>query len=382
MLSDILHKVAAMDFEEQYEGKYKPRPSLSGPQRCIRQLTYWARGEEKKPLPGRAVVVMEDSSWHEELTADLVRRSAFKLHSEQMSVTIPNAYYWRTKGTWECVVCKRMGNAQTVYHNSECHGHIDFMVTDLTGKDTLVEHKALSHFGFQGLLDNPIKNLPLDYFTQTAIYMRGAQAVNPELKDALLLVKNKNQSGYLEFVLSYNGKKDELKIKEMIHHTGDRTKIDRTMRKVTEEAFAKFARVEAHRKAGTLPDRQYYYDNWHCEYCMFNRQCWLGYVAEFNEMSNDAVVLEGNLVELVKTERAFAADESKAKKGKEAKRKEIKRVLKEFQIREGVIDSRYRLKWTVKEVDKLNTDLLQPSERDRIMEKQLQERLDIKEIKQ
>lgn len=371
MLADVLHKVAAMRFQDEAEHKYRPRPSSAGPERCIRQMVYSAMGESKRPLPGRAVLVFEDSSWHEELTADLIRQSAYQIHSEQMSITIPAAFPWRTKGHWVCDVCSEK------IPNKDCHGHIDYIVTDIMKTDTLIEHKALSHFGFENLLNG---GLPLDYFTQMAIYMKGAQLVNPDLVDCALLIKNKNQSGYLEFLCRYS-RPDTLTVFERIHHTGDRVTLNIDYKHIVQSAFFKFAQVEEYRKAKELPDRPYDYDHWRCQYCQFTKKCWENYVPEFNTMSTDAIEAEGHIVEMVRDERALSKKESLLIKERKALRVEIKEVLKEHKIRHAFIGDQWEVTWKASVMEKLDPELLDPSDRKKATVEVPTDRLTIKAVK-
>lgn len=85
MLADVLVKIAGM--EAPPEAPYRPRPSSSGPDRCLRQLVYKARGFVGKPIGDRFIMVLDDSSWHEELTADWIRKSAFQLLDQQLAVS-------------------------------------------------------------------------------------------------------------------------------------------------------------------------------------------------------------------------------------------------------------------------------------------------------
>ena len=372
MLADTLLKVLAMKFQEEAEHKYRPRPSMAGPERCIRQTVYSAMGESKRPLPGRAVAVFSDSSWAEETTADLIRQSAYQIHSEQMPITIPDAFPWRTKGHWVCDVCGEK------IPNKDCHGHIDYIVTDMMAVDHLVEHKALSHFGFEGMMNG---SLPLDYFTQLAIYMNGAQRLNPDLQSGILLVKNKNQSGYLEFTCQYHLKTDTFTVLERIHHTGDRQTLNLSYKKIVESAFFKFASVEGYRKAKVLPDRPYDYDHWRCQYCQFTKTCWQNYVPEFNEMSTDAVVAEGHIVELIDKERDLAQGESVLIKKRKALRVDIKKVLKEHDIRHAFIGEKWELTWKAGTMEKLDPELLHPSDRKKATIEVPTDRLTIKKVK-
>ena len=123
MLADVLLKVAGTEKREQ---EYRPRPSSAGPERCLRQQVYKARGQKGGPMGDRFVVVLDDSSWHEELTADWIRKTTFRLHSQQMEII--------------CGEAPHMGQIVPVL------GHIDGIITDVTGVDRLWEHKAINYF--------------------------------------------------------------------------------------------------------------------------------------------------------------------------------------------------------------------------------------------
>ena len=84
MLADLIIKIAGM--EAKKEAEYRPRPSSAGPERCLRQLVYRAQGITGKPIGNRFIMVLDDSSWHEELTADWIRKSAFQLLDQQKKV--------------------------------------------------------------------------------------------------------------------------------------------------------------------------------------------------------------------------------------------------------------------------------------------------------
>ena len=89
MLVELLHKVAQMEDEDREPVDYYPRPSMAGPDRCIRQMVYLARGEEKeKALDGRVLHIFNDGHWHEELTIEWIQKTAFTLHSQQMRIRV------------------------------------------------------------------------------------------------------------------------------------------------------------------------------------------------------------------------------------------------------------------------------------------------------
>ena len=273
MLADVLHKVAGMEQEDATP--YAIRPSLASPEtadspgRCKRAMTYWRRGETPAPWPGRFVLVLDDSSWHEELTADWIRKTAYRLHSQQMAVDIPLPQ--PLGGERFCGRC-RVPIPPTVLH-----GHIDGIFTDLLGVDRLLEMKALNHFGFQRLLN---EELPLDYLTQACLYLRGLRTLSADLREAVLLVKNKNTAAYLEYRLSHDPEEDLCHVVELVASDGTRRALDVFLPGLVTTALRKFEEVEQHAAARTLPPRPFARDTWQCDYCRFGERCWQGFEAE------------------------------------------------------------------------------------------------------
>jgi CRISPR/Cas system-associated exonuclease Cas4 (RecB family) len=302
MIADIIPKLA--EFERE-DWKYKPRPSNAGPERCIRQMVYHGLEVPKEPLPGRALLVFDDSSWHEELTADWIRKSAYKLHSEQMKVEIDS-------------------------QGIKLTGHIDYLITDLTGQDFLLEHKAINHFSFQRYAEG---DLPMDYLTQMALYLRGLQKIQPELKQGMLLVKNKNNAQYLEIECQYE--LDNLWVKSITTSTGEVKEIDKVFTDITENAFRKFVEINEYIKSKTLPKRQYELSDWRCQYCAWAGTCWQNWEQEIESMATDQALdeefetLSGHYLELNMhiTEMTKEKDELK---------NQIKNALKERNVRSGL----------------------------------------------
>jgi len=348
MLAEILHKILSMEAEP--DRPYYPRPSIAGPERCLRQLVYWARGDAKKAFAGRMLQVLSDSSWGEETTADLIRKSAFQLHSEQMGASLRNALPWMPDTKWRCKACDK-----DIPHK-DLHGHIDYIVTDIMGTDYLTDHKSINHFSHQRYCG---EGVPLDYFYQLAVYARGLQEYNPGLKGILLLMKNKNTSGYLEFRGEYDAPSDTLCVFEKTFHTGERQEINLIIPNITNNAIARFAEVEKHRKAGTLPARQYTLDDWQCQYCSYSENlCWKGWEQEHALLTED-VVLDEEISTLVRYERETALHEASAKKEREELKEKLKQILKERGIRSGKT-SEYIVEWTVAMGKKFDKDLLPP----------------------
>jgi len=274
MIADILHKVAGMDNEDS---KYYPRPSLAGPDRCIRQMVFWGMGIERQPLPGRAVVIFNDSSFHEDLTGDWIRKSAYQLHSEQMKVDIGEKY------------------------GIHLEGSIDGIITDLTEKDIHYEHKGINHFTFQKYWAGEI---PQDYIAQTCLYNLGLKQVNPDIDTSILLIKNKNTSQYLEFIILY-GEGDNAIIVERTNSQGEKIEMGEVIPSITDEAFKKFGQVKECIDKKTLPKRQYDIDNWHCEYCGWNQVCWKEYEKEFQELKTDEM-LPNEVADMVRYSKELA----------------------------------------------------------------------------
>ena len=293
MIADALLKIAGMG--QPAEQEYRPRPSSSGPEKCLRQLAYKAQGAKSKKMADRFVVVLDDSSWHEELTADWIRKSAFQLHSQQLMLN--------------CGTTTHMGQLFDVF------GSIDGIVTDLLGVDRLWEHKAINHFAFERYLKGAY---PMDYLTQCCLYLVGLQKVNPKIGEAVLLIKNKNTSAYLEFVLDYDAACDALTVLHIIGSNGTAIVEPVVFNNLYRDAFDRFAEVERHRIAGTLPPRQYdRCQDWQCDYCPVSEPCYDGYQQEFNkdvELDDAALAMAEEYKELLDSSAVIKKRQEELKK--------------------------------------------------------------------
>ncbi|KKL64278.1 hypothetical protein LCGC14_2166610, partial [marine sediment metagenome] len=317
MLADIIPKIAG---EEQGPPQpYYPRPSAAGPERCIRQMVYHGMNTPPAPWPNRALLVFDDSSWHEELVKDWIRKSAFTLHSEQMAVDCPMPGPV-TSAIRKCLTCKANIGKDSV-REEVLHGHIDGILTDMTDKDRLLECKAINHFSF----DRAWKGdpWPLDYFAQVCVYIRGLQEDNPDLREAILLIKNKNTAAFMEFILDYDRKTDTMKILEVTRSDGSRAKPEFVMEHVIVKVYNKFASIDAHIVAKSLPARPYPPGtDWPCGYCRWGVVCWDGYEKEFVQMAKEQAMDE----ELENTCAYYLqADRDAKEMDKEAKR--LKQII-------------------------------------------------------
>lgn len=327
MIAEVILKVAGM---ESRESKYYPRPSLAGPERCLRQLCYFAQGYKGKPLADRFRVVLDDSSWHEELTADWIRKSAYKLHSQQMEI-----------------VCGEVPFNGGMYR---IKGHIDGILTDLMGEDYLWEHKAVNHFTFQRYQKE--KN-PMDYLTQCAMYFQGLRKLQPDLGKGVLLIKNKNTSEYMEFSLSYDALNDIMVIETVSSDgTSGRQEIFFNLYK---NAIERFVRVEEYRVNKTLPPRQYGPGDWQCEYCPYSETCYEGYAEEFSKYAT--VSLPEELKEVVKKYLDCSSRIKTLEKELEGYKKLFKDFLRASKAREATTDS-IRVSLSLQERTTINRELI------------------------
>jgi len=280
MLADVIPKVAA--FEQDDNHSYYPRPSLASPSspedpgRCVRAMAYHRVGVPPTPWPGRFILVLDDSSWHEELTLDWLAKAAIRTHSRQMAIdyVLPTPI---GSGGY-CRLC------QKDIPNTVLHGHIDALFTDLLAQDRLLEHKAINRFRFEEIHKG---DLPLDHITQCCIYLGGLHHVAPEISSAILLIKCKDTAQYLELLLSYDTDHDQCMVHSLIASDGTNTPINRTLDGLVTNALEKFQRVEAAALANTLPPRPYQQDTWRCQYCRFGQHCWDGYANEVAQSDAD-----------------------------------------------------------------------------------------------
>jgi hypothetical protein len=303
MLADILHKVAAMNAEDR---SYYPRPSLSGPERCIRSLVYWGLNYPKELLPGRTYHIFDDGLFHEELIKDWIRKSAFQIHSDQMKVNCG------------------------AYHGITLKGSIDGIVTDPLKIDRLIEFKALNHFTFNRFWTDAEQ--PLDYFTQVAHYMAGVREVNPDITEGILLIKNKNTAQFIEYLLHYEP--DTLTVVSRTNSQGETVDMHETHENICEDSFQKFAQVAGHIKKRTLPKRPYGMDHWRCQYCSYKATCWEGWADELAQMKAGDM-LPDEIETMVRYYRELGGQRRDIEKEYKDLNHQIRDAMKDAGIREG-----------------------------------------------
>ena len=274
MLSEILHKVAGFEREEH---TYYPRPSMSGPERCLRQTVYLASGHSRdKQMADRFIHVLDDSSWHEELTADWIGKTAFDLNSRQMKV--------------DCFELPFMSPPHMV------SGSIDGILTDMMFVDYLWENKAINMFTFERYWNGVKEGIfPLDYFTQCACYLEGLRKINPSFDKAILLVKNKNTLQFFDYTLRYIPEADTIEVVTMSRSDGSHILPDKdtpifTFNNVIASAIERFRLIHEHVHAGTFPERQYDLSDWQCQYCGYGETCWQDYEKEYSSLATNGIL--------------------------------------------------------------------------------------------
>lgn len=308
MLVEAIKLVA----EETQEDRqiYRHRPSSAC--RCIRSLVYHASGLESKTLPGRALLVFDDSKWHEELTANWIRKTAYKLHSEQMPVDI-----FEINGV-------KVG------------GSIDGIIQDITGKDFLWEHKAINHFAFQRIQDDVSSGY--DYYVQCALYLWGLQKVSPDITEAILCIKNKNTAQYFEFFVVATW--PDIEIYNVLG-TQKGLLVSR-IENVISKCKEIFEAIDSYVALKTLPLRPYSRDNWHCSYCGWQEHCWSNYEAEIKTMTGSVdlsnVFYLDQLLLLEECVKLQTIKTDAEKRVKEIKDK-IKSIFNDNKIKDGYYEN-------------------------------------------
>ena len=295
MLAELIPQLAAMG---QKEYKYNHRPSQAGPSRCLRAMVYHSLNIKPKPLPGRAALIFDDSSWHEELTADWVAKSVYKIHSRQMGLNCMELESPLLAKGYDCKICGAKVPPNWI------HGHIDWITTDQDGIDHITEHKAISHYSFETYETG--ETIPVDYICQTILYDNALKnlVMKENLGYAILLVKNKNTSRYMEYHLSYDEQQDlvQIEVNKVVYNNEGFPSLEFVkedyIEKVIEGIKFKFEQVDKYTKEKTLPKRQYDIDSWRCDYCRWNNYCFEEYKQEISKRK-DLVTLEDETIKKV-----------------------------------------------------------------------------------
>lgn len=273
MLAKEIQNVLYERYCQNNPKTFYPRPSLAGLTQCSRQLYYKLKNFEPDKMLStpRMAVVLDDSSWHEELTLNALRQSnKYEVYGEQTEIL--------------CGVVN--------FNNQpfELKGHIDGIVKDkTTGQKYLLEHKALNTFGFTRY--EKLSTLPIDYFTQCVLYSKGLQELDSSVNHIILLIKNKNTGAYLEFKMQYNAKDDVLTISEInTSEKGNMRQDNIVLHGIYEQAINRFNQID---NATEPPERVTGEDVWQCDYCVYESLCY-----KTNSLNSEAKEEKNKYIEL------------------------------------------------------------------------------------
>jgi hypothetical protein len=249
VLADILHKIAG-DSHNKVMKPFSPKPSNSGPGRCVRQMVFHSMGIEPDSFfPDRLWMIMDDGNYHEGYTAGWIEESGYRLKDVQKKLKLGFPFN---------------------------NGYIDGIVVDIMDIETTYDHKDKGTHMVDKFYSG--SDLPLDDFTQLAIYSRHLQINDMVNSDqCLLLIRNRDTAQYIEYFCRYLVDEDCMVIVSLTHSNGDFKELDIPLKNIYANAIEKFNFVKEMSEKKKLPHRQYYKDSWRCNYCDWKIRCWEGY---------------------------------------------------------------------------------------------------------
>ncbi len=253
---------------------YRPRPSLAGPERCLRQLVYKGRNVPEPPVGRRLAMIFEDGHRHEDTSLKFLKDSLFVLEGQQRPVTIRNAFPWRAQHPdYRCHECSSAPGQDVWIPATALHGHLDALLRGLDGTRFLLEHKSVVSHYFQRYWEET--QTPLDYFTQVVMYLRGLHEEGCPVTDGALVIKNKDTGAILEFEFQYDYGNDLFTVTAIIKAPGHEYKAVRhTYSRLYFDAVSRFEQVDRHIHEHTLPERLDDRDDIRCQYCPHVDHCW------------------------------------------------------------------------------------------------------------
>ena len=221
----------------------------------------------------------------------------------------------------------------------EITGHIDGILKSPSETEYLAEFKGINTFTW----DRHVRGseLPISYFVQCAVYLRGLYAVAPHITEGLLLEKNKNSEAMLEYHLAYDFQRDLLTVLTRTTHLGERVVMGNEYPHIVQNAIERFLAARQHAGAGTLPDRPagYSEQSFPCSYCPFATQCWAGYVETFKAEAG-VKVFEGHEAADIRSMAIEYLDVRRAVTSKEAVldglRETLLGVMQKYQAKKGL----------------------------------------------
>lgn len=341
MIAELLAKIAYEEaIEQRRSGKWRPRCSSAGTERCERSEVYKTAGIKAQPIAGRTIILFDDGDWHEELSIAWIQKSVYRHHSSQMGVD--TVYVPGSHPGYQCAICTKETGKKVRVDEGMVHGHIDGIVTDPMDIDYLFEHKSASRFAFARWAKGD--EIPLDYFTQMALYLWGLRLLGNSLDRAVLLIKCKDTSAYMEYVVRGTTTLDPeepMVIESSIYMEGDHpetvplTNKQKIVPNLITNAIGRFASITKHRDNKTLPPRPFDRSHWRCSYCSFEGVCWKGWAEDVEaRKKDDAIELEpeSELAKMIVKCEVAGKAAGKTKKAHETLKTEVKVAMNEKEL--------------------------------------------------
>lgn len=224
MLTELLMNYGYEKVSKQPKPRKAHWPSEAG--KCIRALVYTWRGVIGKTEP-RQFFVWEDGTAHHKILREQLRQAGVEFVMEEAPIN-------DTK--------------------RNISGKIDAVIK-LDGKYYPLEIKSVNRYTFEEIQVAPRD----DHVLQLQVYLYYVDNLfKIPAKMGILFYKCKDTSRFWEYVIE-----------------SDQTKVD--------EFFNTIISVEKYLKDGTLPDRQYNFTDWHCQYCDYKEVCWEGAAVELQK---------------------------------------------------------------------------------------------------
>jgi|GEM_PF-6828034 len=248
-----------MDRETKKERKeFYFSPSQLG--KCRRRLWFEAKGE-KGDIQLIKEEFLEDGHEHEKITIERLKEAGIDISHCQEPVDIPLVKGINIENIPSfCSVCKRS------IPKGVLHGHIDGLI----GGKILFEHKAYASERFREVVNE--RKLPRSVYVQVALYLRGLSYKG--IKKARVLVKDRNTSKYVEFLMEYDRIRDRLIVKEFIDDAGIREELGEVYRGIVKRALREASEVEEYLKRDEVPPVQgREFDTEECGRCPYRVRC-------------------------------------------------------------------------------------------------------------
>jgi hypothetical protein len=238
-------------------------PSRAGS--CHRRLYYEVAQENGEEIINNEQAnlrhIFEDGRLHEDTTIRWFEASGIRIEDRQKTVNIPipdDITINRLPGS-----CNACGEDIPENH---LHGHIDGTYKYREGRRNrkgLFEHKAVGRATFDEFRFNGISPY---YLMQAGLYLKGLG-----LTRGKFIVKNKDNSHYLEADISYDPDTDTLTlIKQKDTMSMQEKEFNTTFLQITRTALEDMANAEEYLERGELPPRQ---PSNFCFACSYKEQC-------------------------------------------------------------------------------------------------------------